>query len=168
MVRSGNFCFDCEIIPYCKGVCQYGKMEFTENIHFFLHIRQKSLTIGVYHNGRSLAMADKLLKRSEVKVENTWRLEDIYENEEIWESDFSKAKEMIGELSKYEGKLQDEDKLLEMLKKNYDAERVVENLFCYARMLGTLPIKTMIFLHFIRSMWKLIFLCMIIWICWIF
>ncbi|MBQ6716906.1 MAG: oligoendopeptidase F, partial [Clostridia bacterium] len=79
-------------------------------------------------------MADVLKKRSEVKPEDTWRLEDIYETEELWESDFAKVKEMIEELSKYEGKLHEENMLLEMLEKNYAAERVAENLFCYARM----------------------------------
>lgn len=79
-------------------------------------------------------MAETLKKRSEVKVEDTWRLEDIYETEELWESDFQKAKEMIETLKTYAGKLHEEDQLLEMLKEYYSAERVGENLFCYARM----------------------------------
>lgn len=79
-------------------------------------------------------MAEMLKKRSEVRVEDTWRLEDIYETEELWESDFQKAKEMIASLKAYEGKLHEEDALLEMLKEYYAAERVVENLMCYARM----------------------------------
>lgn len=79
-------------------------------------------------------MAETLKKRSEVRVEDTWRLEDIYETEELWESDFQKAKAMIDSLKAYAGKLHEEDTLLEMLREYYGAERVVENLFCYARM----------------------------------
>ena len=79
-------------------------------------------------------MAEILKKRHEVKVEDTWRLEDIYETEEIWEKDFELLKKKTELLRAYEGKLTDENTLLEFLGEFYKGERVAENLMCYARM----------------------------------
>jgi len=79
-------------------------------------------------------MADTLKKRSEVRIEDTWRLEDIYETEELWEKDFAEVKASVDSLKAYEGKLTDENELLSLLNLMYDGERKVENLFCYARM----------------------------------
>lgn len=79
-------------------------------------------------------MADKLLKRSEVKVEDTWRLEDIYETEDIWEKEFEELKKELTRLTAYAGKLSDEKTLLEMLEGYYNAERKISSLFGYARM----------------------------------
>lgn len=79
-------------------------------------------------------MAEKLLKRSEVPVENTWRLEDIYETIEAWEADCAKLSEQADALKAYEGKLTDEKKLLEFLTLSTDAEQRLSSLFGYARM----------------------------------
>ena len=48
-------------------------------------------------------MAKELLKRSEVKVENTWKLSDMYETNEAWEADLKKIDELASELEKMEG-----------------------------------------------------------------
>ncbi|MBQ3080407.1 MAG: oligoendopeptidase F [Clostridia bacterium] len=79
-------------------------------------------------------MADKLLKRSEVKTEDTWRLEDIYETEELWEGDFETVKNEIPKLAAYAGTLSNKDSLKEMLDLLYKAERKLTGLFAYARM----------------------------------
>ncbi len=39
-------------------------------------------------------MAKELLKRSEVKEEFTWKLEDMYPDLSAWEADVQKAKEL--------------------------------------------------------------------------
>lgn len=48
-------------------------------------------------------MAKELLKRSEVKEENTWKLSDMYETNEAWETDLKKIDELASELEQMEG-----------------------------------------------------------------
>ena len=50
-------------------------------------------------------MQEKLPKRSEVAKELTWRLEDIYADEALWEQDIPKALKMADEIASYAGKL---------------------------------------------------------------
>ena len=52
-------------------------------------------------------MNDRLLKRDEVATELTWRLEDIYANEDLWEKELAEAKELAGKISAYAGHLAD-------------------------------------------------------------
>lgn len=72
----------------------------------------------------------KLLARSEIKVEDTWRLEDIFATDEDWEKEYQEVKKLIPEVSSFQGKLaesadtlyealQYEDKLLERIGKLY-------------------------------------------------
>ena len=39
-------------------------------------------------------MAKELLKRSEVKVENTWKVEDMYANVDAWKADLEEVKKL--------------------------------------------------------------------------
>ena len=48
-------------------------------------------------------MAKELLKRSEVKEENTWKLSDMYETNEAWEADLKMIDELASELEQMEG-----------------------------------------------------------------
>lgn len=68
--------------------------------------------------------------RSEIPVEDTWKLEDIFSSDEEWESEFQAVKGMIPGVSEYKGKLaesaetlyqalQAEDALLERIGKLY-------------------------------------------------
>ncbi len=50
-------------------------------------------------------MAKELLKRSEVKEENTWKLSDMYETNEAWEADLKKIDELASALEQMEGKV---------------------------------------------------------------
>ena len=50
-------------------------------------------------------MAKELLKRSQVNVENTWKVEDMYANVDAWKADLEKAKELLEQLVTYQGKL---------------------------------------------------------------
>ena len=79
-------------------------------------------------------MAETLKKRSEVARENTWRLEDIYENEQAWEDDLQALGREIAVIKTFHGKLGDEEALLELLTRLYDAERLFSSLYAYARM----------------------------------
>ena len=55
-------------------------------------------------------MQDRLPKRDEVPVELTWRLEDIYENEDKWEEELKKIGEVADKIASFEGKLANNNK----------------------------------------------------------
>ncbi|MDR7000793.1 oligoendopeptidase F [Neobacillus niacini] len=68
--------------------------------------------------------------RSEIPVEETWKLEDIFANDEAWEKEFQEVKSQIPGVKEFEGKLgesaailfkalQTQDQLLERLGKLY-------------------------------------------------
>ena len=46
-------------------------------------------------------MAKELLKRSQVKVEDTWKVEDMYANLDAWKADLETVKKLAEELATY-------------------------------------------------------------------
>ncbi|WP_026509296.1 MULTISPECIES: oligoendopeptidase F [unclassified Butyrivibrio] len=80
-------------------------------------------------------MQGKLPKRQEVDMSLTWRLEDIYENEDLWEADVKEALSIADKLSEYNGKLSDSSKaLLEALKLYEKADLLTSKFYGYAHM----------------------------------
>ena len=76
------------------------------------------------------AAVNKLPSRSEIAVEDTWRLEDIFASDESWEKEFQEVKALIPAVKEFEGKLSEsadilydalqyQDQLLERLGKLY-------------------------------------------------
>ena len=64
-------------------------------------------------------MAKELLKREEVKVEDTWDLTDMYESNEAWEEELNKIEALITEIAGMEGTCLDTAKnLLTVLEKD--------------------------------------------------
>jgi oligoendopeptidase F len=72
----------------------------------------------------------KLPARDEVSTENTWRIEDIFADDEQWEKEFNEVKGLVPSVQEYQGKLgesaeqlynalQLQDKLLERLGRLY-------------------------------------------------
>ncbi|MEH7887084.1 oligoendopeptidase F [Bacillus sp. JJ1609] len=72
----------------------------------------------------------KLPPRNEIATEDTWRLEDIFANDEVWEKEFNEVKSLLPGIQEYQGKLgesadqlynalQLQDKLLERLGRLY-------------------------------------------------
>ncbi|MFZ5352790.1 MAG: oligoendopeptidase F [Bacillota bacterium] len=77
----------------------------------------------------------QLPKREDIPAKHKWRLEDIYANDQIWEKDFSKVKEMAEGLLKYKDKLGiSADSLLECLNAAADTNRLSEKVYVYAHM----------------------------------
>ncbi|MGK7378611.1 oligoendopeptidase F [Planococcus sp. 1R117A] len=75
-------------------------------------------------------MADKLLLREEIPTEMTWKLEEIFASNEVWEQEFTKVTELAEKAGSYQGKLQEsadalygvlvyKDELLQRLQKLY-------------------------------------------------
>ena len=75
----------------------------------------------------------KLPKRSEVKVEETWRVEDIFATDELWEEELVALKELAPSILEYQGKLSESaETLLEAFKlKDALSERVAK-LYVYS------------------------------------
>ncbi|HVI20843.1 MAG TPA: M3 family oligoendopeptidase, partial [Bacillus sp. (in: firmicutes)] len=76
------------------------------------------------------AAVNKLPSRSEIAVEDTWRLEDIFVSDESWEKEFQEVKALLPAVKEFEGKLSEsadilydalqyQDQLLERLGKLY-------------------------------------------------
>ena len=75
----------------------------------------------------------KLMRREEQKEENTWKLEDLYINDDAWKSDGVRLQFAIEELKEYDGRLQENAKtLLECLKAYADANCLLEAYYVYA------------------------------------
>ncbi len=54
----------------------------------------------------------KLLKREEVKKEDCWAIEDLYETDELWREDTEKLHRQIEEISSFKGKLTEKKETL--------------------------------------------------------
>lgn len=76
----------------------------------------------------------KLLKRSEVPAEHTWKLEDLFADQKAWDQEYEEVSSMMKKASEFQGKL----KLPDTLKACFEFEDEIglklERLFVYARM----------------------------------
>lgn len=73
------------------------------------------------------------MKRSEQLVENTWKMEDMFSSDEVWESEFKKATEMVSEYENFQGQISsDKNKLLDFFKFNDEINLLAERLYVYA------------------------------------
>ena len=50
-------------------------------------------------------MAVELLKRSEVREEDTWNVKDMYESVEDWEKELTAIRSIVDKVAEYEGKV---------------------------------------------------------------
>ncbi len=81
-------------------------------------------------------MAKELLKREEVKVEDTWDLTDMYESNEAWEEELKKIETLIAEIAGMEGTCLDSAKnLLTVLEKDAACAQKIELAYSYAERL---------------------------------
>ncbi|WP_339837616.1 oligoendopeptidase F [Paenibacillus sp. FSL R7-0272] len=76
----------------------------------------------------------KLLKRSEVPAEHTWKLEDLFADQKAWDQEYEEVSSMMKKASEFQGKLNQPD----VLKASFEFEDEIglklERLFVYARM----------------------------------
>ncbi|MGZ0084861.1 oligoendopeptidase F [Caldibacillus thermoamylovorans] len=76
-----------------------------------------------------------LPSRSEIPVEETWRLEDIFPTDEAWEQEFHQVKAMIPKLGEYKGRLGESPELLyEALQYQDEVSMRLGKLYTYAHM----------------------------------
>ena len=78
---------------------------------------------------------EKLVRRSEVAVEETWNLKDLYADEAEMEKDLSRLPEMARAIAaEYEGKLNRAETIAECLRKYQEAELIAQTLGNYAEL----------------------------------
>lgn len=76
-----------------------------------------------------------LPKRSEIPMEYTWRLEDIFANDELWEQEFADIKALLPSFEKFQGTLgKSADDLYQALVTRDKLSERLEKVFIYARM----------------------------------
>lgn len=73
-------------------------------------------------------------KREEINLEDKWKLEKIYANEDAWEKDFNILKKESQKLREFAGKLNDKEEILKYLELNEKVSRLGETLYVYAHM----------------------------------
>ncbi|MGG0719075.1 oligoendopeptidase F [Robertmurraya massiliosenegalensis] len=77
----------------------------------------------------------KLPVRSEIKVEDTWRLEDIFPTDEAWDKELQEVSALIPGVSAFQGKLAESaDTLYEALQKQDQILERISKLYTYAHM----------------------------------
>lgn len=77
----------------------------------------------------------KLPSRSEIKVEDTWKLEDIFASDDAWEKEFEEVKDLIPQMEKFKGKLgESAQTLYDALQEQDELTMRVSKLYTYAHM----------------------------------
>lgn len=73
------------------------------------------------------------MKRQEQRTEDTWRLEDIYENEELFSQDGEKLDGLMDEFAELQGTLQNgSEALLKVMRLYEEMNQIFEKLYVYA------------------------------------
>ena len=73
------------------------------------------------------------MKRQEQQVENTWRLEDIYENEDLFSQDAERLDARMDEFAGLQGTLKDgSEALLKVMQLYEEMNQIFEKLYVYA------------------------------------
>lgn len=76
---------------------------------------------------------ERLKKREEVKREDTWAIEDLYQNDGEWEEDYQRLSERIPKLLEFKGRLgEGADVLLAMQKLWDELNMLAEKVYVYA------------------------------------
>ncbi len=77
----------------------------------------------------------KLPSRSEIKVEDRWKLEDIFASDDAWEKEFEEVKALIPQMEKFKGKLgESAQTLYDALQEQDELTMRVSKLYTYAHM----------------------------------
>lgn len=77
----------------------------------------------------------KLKKREEVPEKYKWRLEEIYPDDKLWETDFTKIKEMLPQVEQFRNKLgESAQTLLQCLRLQDELGKIGDKVFVYAQM----------------------------------
>ncbi|ERJ12448.1 oligoendopeptidase F [Haloplasma contractile] len=80
-------------------------------------------------------MAKQLPKRQEIPIEKTWKLEDIFATDQLWNEEFNEVKEVFPQITDFQGKLSESaDTLYNMLRLQDNISERLMKLYTYAHM----------------------------------
>ncbi|MEZ0537568.1 oligoendopeptidase F [Caldicellulosiruptoraceae bacterium PP1] len=77
---------------------------------------------------------NSLPTRDQIDNKYKWRLEDIYENDILWENDIIKVKALLKSIENFKGKIDNPKNLLDILTLQDEINLIAEKVFTYARM----------------------------------
>lgn len=77
-------------------------------------------------------MENKIIKRSEVKKEDSWSLEELYKSEDELREDLKKILSLLPEITGLMGKLNNKEGILKALKTKEKAQRILGRAITYA------------------------------------
>lgn len=73
------------------------------------------------------------MKREEQNIKDTWKMEDLFPSDEVWEKELERAINLVNEYSKYAGKISgDKENLLTYFKFNDEVNLLAERLYVYS------------------------------------
>ena len=73
------------------------------------------------------------MKREEQKIQDTWKMEDMFASDEVWEADLERANELVKKYTSFVGKISEsKEKLLEFFKFNDEINLLAERLYVYS------------------------------------
>jgi len=102
--------------------------------HIF-HLSRNAIQCSDAAGDSSTKESSKVPARSEIPEQYKWHLNDIYENDDLWQEDFSKLKNSLSHISSYVGTLKKSAQdLLSCLKATDEIGKLGGKLYAYARM----------------------------------
>ena len=76
---------------------------------------------------------NQLMTREEVNIEDTWKMEDMFVSDAVWEQEFDKASGMVKRYSEFSGKISEsKEELLSYLKFHEKINLMAERLYVYS------------------------------------
>lgn len=76
---------------------------------------------------------EKLKRREEVRKEDTWAIEDLYQDDKAWEEDYQRLSERIPKILEFKGRLGDGAEVLLSMQKLWDElNMLAEKVYVYA------------------------------------
>jgi oligoendopeptidase F len=76
----------------------------------------------------------QLAKRSEISVEQRWKLEDLFPDQKAWDKEYQATKEMLKKVDAFEGKLHEADAIKACFTLEDEISVHTERLYVYANM----------------------------------
>lgn len=76
----------------------------------------------------------QLAKRSEIPVEQRWKLEDLFPNQKAWDKEYQETKELLKKVDDYQGKLHDAKAIKACFALEDEISLHTERIYVYANM----------------------------------
>ena len=79
--------------------------------------------------------SEKVLKRDEIQEQYKWKLEHLFQTDELWEKTYNEISSKIPKLGEFEGRIsQNGQNLLKCLETSDEISTVLDKLYVYSNM----------------------------------